>query len=71
MKSVYNEEKCKCIGNMECNICYAALEDFWNKEYARYKAGGFEHLLEAKEFMWDFYAQRDKENAEKAADESK
>jgi hypothetical protein len=54
---------------MECNICYAALTSFWDKEFARYKEAGLEDLLEAKEFMWDFYAQRDKENTENVTDE--
>jgi hypothetical protein len=70
MKKVYNEVKCRCIGNMECNICYAGLCNAWDKEYKRYQEIGMEDCLEAKEFMWDYYAQRDKENAEEATDKS-
>lgn len=59
---------CKCIGNKECEICYAAFCAAWDKEYVRYKAAGMEDFLEAKEFMWDFVAQRDRENIENEID---
>lgn len=66
---------CKCIGNTQCSICKAALEKAFDEEYNKLKETGDEDLLEAKEFMWDFFAKRDEENVEDVSpdmmDESK
>jgi hypothetical protein len=59
---------CKCIGNTSCHICYAAMTDAFDKAYAKYKEIGMEDCIEAKEFMCDFFAERDKENAENIND---
>lgn len=61
--------KCHCIGNKECHICYAALCEAFDKAYKSLESIGMEDCLEAKEFMWDFYAQRDLNNAEEAFDD--
>lgn len=55
---------CKCIGNQSCSICYTAMTVAFDKEYQKLKKIGMEDYLEAKEFMWEFYAARDNENAE-------
>jgi hypothetical protein len=53
---------CHCIGNKECSICYDALCKAFDKAYESLKSIGMEDCLEAKEFMWDFYKQRDLDN---------
>lgn len=63
-----NEEVCECWGNQECHICYKALVDAFDVSYQIYKAAGLEDCLEAKEFMWDFYADRDRAKADEAFD---
>lgn len=55
---------CKCIGDMSCIICYTAMTEAFDKQYKKLKEIGMEDCLEAKEFMWEFYAQRDKDNVE-------
>jgi hypothetical protein len=40
------------------------MTDAFDKAYSRLKEIGMEDFIEAKEFMWDFFAERDKENAE-------
>jgi len=57
----------KCIGNTHCNICYAAMTAAFEEQYEKLKKIGMEDCLEAKEFMWDFYADRDKENMDEAS----
>ena len=58
---------CTCIGNKECIICYAAMTAAFDEAYRNLKKIGMEDCLEAKEFMWEFYAKRDKENMEEAS----
>ena len=57
---------CKCIGNQECIECYEGLRSEFDKSYKALEAIGMESILEAKEFMWDYYAERDRENADDA-----
>jgi hypothetical protein len=54
------------MGNQECSECYAGLVDSFEESYQNLKTIGMESILEAKEFMWDYYAQRDRENADDA-----
>jgi hypothetical protein len=61
---------CKCLGNKTCLICWGAMEAAFDKKYQEMKAEGLEDYLEAKEFMWDFFAERDKENVDDATEES-
>ena len=56
---------CKCVGNKECSVCYLAMTTAFDKQYQALKAIGMEDCLEAKEFMWEFYAARDIANVEK------
>jgi hypothetical protein len=60
---------CNCIGNKECPVCYLAMTTAFDKQYQALKSIGMEGCLEAKEFMWEFYAARDSENIEKAAND--
>ncbi len=53
---------CRCIGNTECPICYLAMTTEFDSQYQSLKAIGMEDILEAKEFMWEFYAERDRNN---------
>ena len=46
------------------------MEAAFDKEYEALKAIGMEDCLEAKEFMWDFFAKRDESNVEDAIEES-
>lgn len=47
------------VANQHCLVCWGAMEAAYDKEYAKLKAGGMEDYLEAKEFMWDFFAKCD------------
>lgn len=60
---------CKCFGNQECDTCYTAMVAAFNEAYSNLKKIGMEDSLEAKEFMWEFYAKRDSEKAESHWDE--
>ena len=61
---------CRCVGNTECRVCYAAMRAAFYKQCQDLKDLGMEALVpEAKEFMWDFYANRDKMNIEAIQDE--
>lgn len=55
---------CRCIGNKECPVCYEAMTAAFEKQYQELKKIGMEDCLEAKEFMWEFYAERDRQNME-------
>ena len=46
------------------------MEAAYDKEYEKLKSEGMEDYLEAKEFMWDFFAKRDESNVEDATEES-
>ena len=56
---LYKNNVCKCKGNTHCFICWGAMEDAFEKEYAKLEAAGMEDNLEAKEFMWEFFEKRD------------
>jgi len=61
---------CKCVGNTECRVCYAAMTAAFYKQREYLISIGMEACVpEAKEFMWDFYAERDKVNMEAMQDE--
>lgn len=56
---LYKRKVCNCEGNNYCFICWGAMEDAFDKEYAKLRACGMEDYIEAKEFMWDFFSKRD------------
>ena len=60
---------CRCIGNKHCPICYEAMTAAFEKQYEELKKIGMEDILEAKEFMWEFFAKRDKENMEDSVED--
>lgn len=62
------EMVCRCIGNTHCSICYEAMTTEFDRQYQELKKIGMEDCLEAKEFMWEFFAERDRQNMEDASD---
>jgi hypothetical protein len=45
-------------------ICWGAMEAAFDKKYEEMKAEGMEDYLEAKEFMWEWFAKRDQNRAD-------